>query len=262
MTSDGTGAISPGPVRFWGERIHYFKEVTSTNLLAKDYASRGEGHGSVIQAEAQTQGLGRRMRKWHSPPGGLWFSLILRPQSPPKGLALLFSLWIIEFLEAQFSLGLHLYWPNDIYCEGRKMGGILLEATHNGGAPLWIIAGIGININNSGAGIPAECGATSLSSHTGAVHPLRPFLEDLLVHLEWNFETALKRGFPAFRDAIEDHCPLLKNMVEIQEIKGARKVKALGIGDEGQLVIENRSKEREEIWSCERVRLLEGPTQP
>src|SRR4051794_17490868 len=98
--------------------------------------------GTAVVAEGQTGGRGARGRPWHSPPGGLWLSVLYRPPAP-GGLELLslrLGLLVAAELEAAIpGLPVMLKWPNDLMLRDRKLGGILCEARWQGEAPGWIV---------------------------------------------------------------------------------------------------------------------------
>ena len=129
--------------------------VDSTNEEAKRLAREGEEKapdGTIIWAKEQTEGRGRRGRKWVSPPGNLYCSLILRPEVPVEKaaeLSFVAALAVFDMLGTVGEAGhqVHLKWPNDILLNEQKVAGILLEAETGGSAnPEWIVLGLGVNV--------------------------------------------------------------------------------------------------------------------
>src|SRR6185369_6775816 len=121
--------------------------------------------------EAQTGGRGSRGRAWHSPPGGLWLSVMYRPPSPAgvELLSLRLGLLVATALEAAApGLPVALKWPNDLMVGDRKLGGILCEARWQGESLAWVAAGLGLNVTND---IPDDVHltATALAEHLSAV---------------------------------------------------------------------------------------------
>ncbi len=118
--------------------IHKFPSLKSTNDTAKDYTD----NFSVIVADKQTQGKGRRGKTWISPEGGLYVSIIItNPDLSNLGIySLAAALSLCEVIPAKAKIK----WPNDVLIEGKKVSGILLETATN---PSRLIIGIGININ-------------------------------------------------------------------------------------------------------------------
>jgi len=133
-------------------------QVDSTNKVAKVYADKGEDvypDGTIIWAKEQTEGRGRRGRTWHSPPGNLYISLILRPEIPLKRageFGFIASLALSDSLGTLSPAGHEIFckWPNDILLNDKKVAGLLMEShTHPtlGGEHLdWLVLGIGVNI--------------------------------------------------------------------------------------------------------------------
>lgn len=126
--------------------------VDSTNAEAIRRAEAGAPGGTLIWARTQTAGRGRRGRAWTSPPGNLYATLLLRPDSVPgvagqlgfvAGLALRQA--IVETMPG--AGGTELKWPNDLVFEGRKLAGILLESRISSGRKLdWLAIGTGVNV--------------------------------------------------------------------------------------------------------------------
>ena len=129
--------------------------VGSTNDVVREFLSADDSRGVIVLAEEQTQGRGRRGRSWHSPAGAnLYLSLGWRFHGPVEklsGLSLAIGAMLAEAIARDYAVDLALKWPNDLYHEERKLGGVLIEllGQQNGAIP--VIAGIGVNVN-----MPAE----------------------------------------------------------------------------------------------------------
>ena len=132
-------------------RIFHFQEVETTMDKAKTLVKKSASHLSVVIAENQTTGRGRMDRKWFSSKGGLWFTLILKPQIPPS-LAYIYnfaaSLSLSKSLRKLFDLDIFVKWPNDLLLNGKKLAGLLSEMATRGDMIEYINIGIGLNINN------------------------------------------------------------------------------------------------------------------
>jgi len=112
-----------------GKNIFYFKNLSSTNEFARKMVQKGAKEGTVIIAEEQTEGRGRKGRKWFSPPGGLWFSIILYPSLPPEKGGLLMMASSVSIVDSLADIGINagIKWPNDILIGKKKVCGILME---------------------------------------------------------------------------------------------------------------------------------------
>ncbi len=154
--------------------IHRAGTVDSTQDIAHRLAQEGAGHGTTVVAEAQRLGRGTRGRTWSSGPGGLWMSVVLRPEPTPavEGLSVRVGLEVAAALEPVLPAGrpVHLKWPNDLFVEDRKLGGILCEARWTGDRPAWIVVGVGVNVANE-VGVDAAAGAVRLADIGGPSEP-------------------------------------------------------------------------------------------
>ena len=147
-------------------RLMRFERVSSTMDVVHELAEQGAAAGTMVIAGEQLTGRGARGRTWHSPPGGLWMSVLYRP--PVLGalevISLRVGLALANALDPFAPAPLQLKWPNDLILLGRKVGGILCEARWQGGEPGWVAVGVGLNVRNQ---VPAELEAvaTSLAQH-------------------------------------------------------------------------------------------------
>ena len=165
--------------------IHYFPEVPSTMDIAKDMARKGASHFSDVVAGRQTCGRGRLRRTWHSEIGGLYFTLILRPDIPVQWcfrINFAASLVLCRILQMEMRIPAAVKWPNDILVNGRKLSGMLSEMETEADRVSFITVGIGINVNNDPAMVePAAC---SLKQLTGKPVSTRALLASYLDALE------------------------------------------------------------------------------
>jgi BirA family transcriptional regulator, biotin operon repressor / biotin---[acetyl-CoA-carboxylase] ligase len=165
--------------------VLHLGSTTSTNDVAIELARQGALEGTVVVAERQTAGRGRRGRVWLSPPGKcLLCSVILRPQIAPSQAALLTMLASVAAAQAIRQAGAPavIKWPNDILLNGRKLGGILVETEISGQRISHAVIGLGINVNVPAADLAAIAPqATSLLAETGHRFA-RPRLLRLLIN--------------------------------------------------------------------------------
>jgi len=141
--------------RYLGRNLIYLEKTDSTNsfaskLIKKKAENRsGTLKGTVVLAKTQLKGRGRFDRKWISPEGGLWFTLILETGLEPKNFAevtLIAAYSIVNILDRDYKINAEIKWPNDIYYKKLKLGGILTEAEKIGGIT-YLLIGIGLNAN-------------------------------------------------------------------------------------------------------------------
>jgi len=154
-------------------KIVKFKKVSSTQDIAKKLAERNIKEVIVV-AEEQTSGRGRYGRTWFSPIGGLWFSILLRPNIVPMDsikLMALAGLAITKAIRDFTHLPALIKWPNDVYINDKKICGILIESSIEDNRLKYIIIGIGLNVNNSFSDVPPNIlkNITSLRSELGKV---------------------------------------------------------------------------------------------
>jgi len=134
-----------------GHALRHFEDIDSTNEEARRLAAAGVQGPLWIAADRQTRGRGRRGREWHSLTGNLYATLLLNPASRVGQCAQLSFVAALAASELVSrcapAANLKLKWPNDVLAEGRKIAGILLEASGTGaGAPDWLAIGFGINL--------------------------------------------------------------------------------------------------------------------
>jgi BirA family biotin operon repressor/biotin-[acetyl-CoA-carboxylase] ligase len=144
-------------------KIHYFTEVTSTMDIARDLARKGCPEFTVVIAGRQGKGRGRLNRNWYSSEGGLYFTMVLRPQIPvfiSSRVNFSASLTLARTLQRLFDIDARVKWPNDILVDGRKISGMLSEMEAEGEMIRFINIGIGLNVNNDPS--DREPNATSL----------------------------------------------------------------------------------------------------
>lgn len=153
----------------FGRRIVWYREVPSTNDIAAALAEQGADEGCVVAANVQSAGRGRHGRRWVSPAGaGLYVSTVLRPSAnaAPK-VTIAAGVAIADGVQQATGLQPSLKWPNDLYIGGRKIAGVLAEASGSSGAIQYVILGFGINVMP--AAYPADIArrATSLEEELG-----------------------------------------------------------------------------------------------
>jgi BirA family biotin operon repressor/biotin-[acetyl-CoA-carboxylase] ligase len=226
-----------------GKKILFLHEVGSTNDLAKEMANYGASEGTIVIAETQTAGRGRLGRKWFSPKGGLYFSVILRPKVNIKesvGLAFAAGLAVAEVLHEKYELHVETKWPNDVLVNGRKVCGILSEMKTKGEKVNYAVIGLGINANvNVKEEFPEELRtiATSLENELGKKVRLQELLRVLLEKLDSIYEQFLKEGFTWVVREWKKYADFIGGTVKVAGDAEKLCGLALDVDDDGALVI-------------------------
>lgn len=174
--------------------------TTSTNDDAKLLADEGLlGHGAVLLAKTQSGGKGRLNRRWASPKGGVFMSVILKPEVPPAqvpGLSLAVGYSVACALREDFGLDAKIRWPNDVLVDRCKVCGILCEMKAEEDQVNYVVAGIGVNANLRTDDFPPEIRdtATSMTIHLGHHVDQDLVAASILNHLEPVYEEYVRRG--------------------------------------------------------------------
>jgi len=170
--------ILPGRPRIpvIGRKVILLDRVDSTNALVKQWALAGADEGLTVIAREQSAGRGRLNRIWFSPrESGLYLSTLLRPALTAREsgiLSLMLALAVAKAIRSTTRLRVTLKWPNDILFEGRKLCGILVEGSLNGGLLSFAVAGIGLNINQEIADFPLGLRLKSTSLRLACGRPV------------------------------------------------------------------------------------------
>ncbi len=149
------GVPAAGLARRWGvPQCGLFRRLTSTLDAIHDLGGQGAPDGATVIAEEQTAGRGRDGRSWHSPAGGVWLGMLLRPHPPPERaelgvVSIRAGLAVADAVDALLGEpAVRLKWPNDVLLDDRKLAGILCEARWQGERLQWLALGVGVNVRN------------------------------------------------------------------------------------------------------------------
>jgi BirA family biotin operon repressor/biotin-[acetyl-CoA-carboxylase] ligase len=227
-----------------GVSVTYFPVIGSTNDVAARLASQSDCEGAVVVADAQTAGRGRLGREWFSPPGsGLYVSVILFPgraatdrRRAVRLLTLAAGVALAEAVGIASGLAADLKWPNDLFLGGRKLAGILAEAT--GGAEDPVVLGYGVNV--SAATYPAGLNdrATSLEWELGRPVDRGLLFAETLAALARRYDDLLVGRFDAILDAWRARAPSSAGAtVRWTTVSGPMAGVTAGIDDDGALLV-------------------------
>ena len=223
--------------RFIGQRVIYFRQLTSTMAAARREARRGAPEGTVIIAGEQTAGKGRLKRLWVSPRGNIALSVILRPEIPAlPSLIMLASLAVVNSIEAVTGLKSAIKWPNDVLINTRKVCGILIESDVRGTKVDHAIIGIGVNVNLELSDFPEiSPTATSLSDELGKAVAQSAVIRRLLVELEGLYST-IQAGGSVYQEW-RDNLATLGKWVHVTEGGVVHQGTAESVARDGSLLL-------------------------
>lgn len=239
-----------------GRSLYCFEEVDSTNIVAKKKAEEGEIHGTLIVADQQSAGRGRRGRSWESPKGkDIYMTILLKPEfTPDKAsmLTLVMALAVTKGIQEVTSLPCSIKWPNDIVVNGKKVCGILTEMSAELGYIHYVVIGIGINVNLDTIPEPLKETATSLLLE-GEKKVLRGYMiERIMYYFEQYYEAFLHTE--DLSEMIEEYNAYLINQnqeVRVLDPKGEYTGTARGINSQGELLVEKDNAEVVPVYAGE-----------
>jgi len=242
-----------------GHRVERHASIGSTNDRARELLEGADGHGSVVVAEEQTSGRGRRGRTWESPPGrNLLMSVALVPEltaAEAWRLGLATALAVAGACDVVAPVALK--WPNDIIAasDGRKLGGLLIETMAEGDRLRAAVLGIGINVNWRRAEMPAELQdqATSLTDLTHAAVDREALLERVLTGLD--VEIAAIEAGDSPLERYRSRCSTLGLAVSVETVEGTVRGRAVDLDATGALVVEDERGDRHVVTGGEVTRL-------
>jgi len=181
--------------KYLGKDLIYFNSIDSTNDEAFKIAKENTSNGTIILAETQTSGRGRGDKKWLSPYGGLWFSIIIKPRISPLKISLitlLSGLCVAETIKGMLNLDANIKWPNDVLIDNLKVAGILCESEIIKNIIKYLVIGIGVNLNLDEEDLKSlDVKATSCKIELKNEVNREEFLANLLQNLENYYDKML-----------------------------------------------------------------------
>jgi len=180
-----------------GRRVYYFEEIDSTQNFALQIAQNKKENGTVVIGQKQTNGKGRLNRKWVSSKGGIWFSIILHPKFTIEEsvlLPIIASISLSNAIKKTLNLETKVKWPNDITLNGKKVAGILIDASSQSNNIESIVLGVGINYKIDSKGVERKIkktenfyGVETLLNELQNDNPIN-LISDFMYKLEKNIE--------------------------------------------------------------------------
>lgn len=186
------------PAKWAGKVLEYGEELESTNQTAACLGRSGGVHGTLVVADKQTGGRGRRGRSWESPAGkNLYFSLLLKPKMPIEKISMLTLVMahsVAKAIEKMVDVQVGIKWPNDILISGKKVCGILTEMNLDGANVSHVIVGVGVNVHDQEFSEELQDKATSLEKECGTVPEREKLLACIMEIFEEDYECFAESG--------------------------------------------------------------------
>lgn len=240
-----------------GHHIIHKESVSSTQKLAHIAALDGAEHGTIVIADEQTGGKGRSDRSFHSKKDeGIWMSIVLRPDILPyeaPQLTLLTATILAQVIDQYEGVQPQIKWPNDILINGKKIAGILTEMQAEQDKVLYVVIGIGINVNQKIESFPEDIQSrvTSLSIEKNGNIDMIKLIQNIIESFEEKFDLYLEHGFPKVKTTWEKYGFRINEQLEIKTSRETWLGKFLGIAEDGALLAERESGVTEKIYSAE-----------
>jgi len=239
--------------KFLGKRVYYFDSTDSTQNFAMEIASNDKENGTVIISKKQTVGRGRMKRKWKSPTGGIWMSIIIHPKFDVSYTTLVpiaTSLALCMAIEKILKIKPELKWPNDVTLKGKKVAGVLVDTSIISNEIENVVLGIGINFKikphelaSTIKKTPNFYGVTTLVKKNEKALPL---VQQFLYELENVFQLINSRRIKKIKSEWTKRSSTIGRNVSIITSEGNVNGKAVKIDSDGALII-SKGKKTEKI---------------
>ena len=247
--------IEPGlHTKVFGKPIIFYHELGSTQDAAKELARQGADEGTVVIAETQSHGKGRKGREWSSAPGqGIQVSIILRPKLSPSQaiqIPLVAGVAVAQSIMEVTPLKPKIKWPNDLMIGRKKVGGILTEMNAEIDRIDYVVLGIGLNVNTPKNLFPKEIReiATSLAEESGGPVSRVRLLQSFLKEFEILYGEFTTSGFQTIREKWKAMNNTIGAWVELSDMDGGKmRGKILDMDVDGALLLQKGDKTVERI---------------
>lgn len=238
-----------------GHEMIYKTQMDSTNTEAKKVAVQGAVHGLVVLCETQTSGRGRMDRPWISPSGGIFVSIVLRPNLKPQKASILTFVAALAIVRTLSQIGIEskIKWPNDVVAGSKKIAGILTEMASDFDGIQWVVVGMGINVNfilSEKDGLFNQH-ATSVEMQLGKKIDRNKFLQQLLFEFEALYHSLLNENILEILHEYRKKSATLGQQVRIENAQNTVEALALDVDETGALLIQYIDKRIEKIIAGE-----------
>ena len=240
-----------------GKNLYIYKEVSSTNTVAKFLSMNGVENGTVVISEKQTKAKGRSGKSWESPLGGVWLSIILNPNVDHSKIPLITLATGVAVAKTLENIGVEnpeIKWPNDIMINGKKVCGILTEAVAKFNTIESVIIGVGIDANLDVEQFPEDLqeGTTTLKEVLGREGNENSLIKTFLEEFEKISEQFIHEGYEDILKEWRKRSYSIGKIVEVREpFNTYYDAYVIGIGKEGALVVEKIDGTLEKVISGE-----------
>lgn len=229
--------------RWVGKPLHFFDSLGSTNAQAKIEAEDGAVHGTLIVADMQSAGRGRRGRSWASPAGtNIYFTLILKPEFQPDRASmftLVMACSVARAIADETGLACGIKWPNDIVVSGRKVCGILTEMSAERDYIHYVVIGVGINVAEQEFVTEIADKAVSLNEECGRKISRSALTARTMECFEEDYECFLRtEDLSGLQDSYNQMLVNRDARVCVLDPKGEFQGTARGITPSGELLVE------------------------
>ena len=238
-----------------GKPVTHYDTMSSTQDIAAEMARRGANEGTLVVAEMQEKGRGRKGRSWVSlPQGGIYLSLILRPNLMPSQVVqipLIAGVALTKAIRETVSLQPMIKWPNDIIVGKKKVGGILTEMSSEIDGVNYVILGIGLNVNMPASVFSEDISniATSLIDECGKYTSRVKLVQSFLSEFELIYTKFLVQGFGSVRDEWKELNNTIGSRVKITEGMTDIEGEAIDIDNDGFLLVRKENGDISRIIS-------------
>ncbi|WP_323736290.1 biotin--[acetyl-CoA-carboxylase] ligase [Methanosphaera sp. ISO3-F5] len=242
--------------KYIGHNIHFYEELESTNDTAKQFVDNDATEGTVIIAAHQTAGRTRKHEGWVSPEGGIYMTIIVRPEVTlleASKLTIVTGVAIAKTLKDEFNVNVGIKWPNDLLIGQKKICGILTEAVTDYDKVKAILLGVGIDVNIDEKDIPNELEhiATTVQKETNITLQRAEIMRKFFKIFEDLYEEYKKNNFKYIISEWRRLSSTTGNRVKVYKHGKAIKADAVGITNSGALIIETDDGKLEKITSGE-----------
>jgi len=243
--------ISGLETKVLGQQAYYFDSIDSTQSQAMKMINESKKEGTIIIAEKQTGGRGRSGRQWISPKGGIWFSIILHPKFDISNTTLFpiaSSLALSIAIQKTCKISTELKWPNDLTIKGKKLAGMLIDASFESNKIENLVLGVGINFNVNVKEIekvlkktPNFYGVSSLNDQKNKTSQIE-LIQSFLLELEKVYEELNNNQIKKIIIEWTKRSSTIGKKVEMNTLNGKISGKAIKIDEDGGLIIKDKNK--------------------